>query len=119
MDEFLEKFCTSRAGHLRNFSMVSFTSVLSPHDIFSLIIHRDSCSCVIPQPFMILRVAFLNKDGLNCSSVRHFNTIKICCVNFVTEGKHWSSFTLAVSLVGLINVSWTLVVGKIIALSVL
>lgn len=68
---------------------------------------------------MILRVIFLNKDGLKYSSVRHFNTIKICCVNFVTEEKDWSSFTSAVSLVCLINVFWTLAVGKIIALSVL
>lgn len=115
MDEFLEKFCTSNAGHLWNFSIVSFTSVLSPHDIFSLIIHRGSCSCV-PQPFMILRVVFLNKDGLKYSSVKHFTAIEIFYVNFVTEGKDWSSFTLAISLVYIINVFWTLAVGKVIAL---
>lgn len=119
MDEFLEKCCTSSAGHLWDFSIESFTSVLSPHDIFSLIIRRGSCSCVIPQPFMILRVIFHNKDGLKYSSLRHFNAIKIGCVNFVTEEKDCSSFTSAVSLVGLINVFWILAVGKMIALSVL
>lgn len=64
MDEFLEKFCTSDDGHLWNHSIVSFTSVLSPCDIFFPGITQGfalMCS-TLKKSVIILRTDLLNKD---------------------------------------------------------